>query len=188
FAGTANGISVTFGNSTISGNTAGAQGGGIATASSFGTLTVQNSTITGNSAVTGGGVARSLGTGAFAIESTIVSGNSAAVAPDISSAGTVSVNHSAIGSGTGFVPSGSNNLPYGTDLKLRPLAENGGLTRTHALLVGSPAINAGSNPVILSNDQRGSGFARLVGPAPDIGAFEVQPPPRVASVVINGGA
>jgi hypothetical protein len=63
---------------------------------------------------------------------------------------------------------------------LGPLANNGGPTLTHALLAGSPAIDTGSNPLALSFDQRGSGFARTAGAQTDIGAFEVQgagPPP-----------
>jgi hypothetical protein len=53
-------------------------------------------------------------------------------------------------------------------------------------LPGSPAINAGANPWTLATDQRG--FPRVVGAAADIGAFEVQTPPVVQSVVVNDGA
>jgi len=45
---------------------------------------------------------------------------------------------------------------------LGPLDHNGGLTQTHALLVGSPAIDAG-NPMILmppASDQRGIPYER----------------------------
>src|SRR5262249_8980802 len=40
------------------------------------------------------------------------------------------------------------------------------------------------------NDQRGAGFARVVGGADDIGAYEVQSflPPRVQNVTLNDGA
>src|SRR5262249_13341760 len=51
---------------------------------------------------------------------------------------------------------------------------NGGPTKTHALLPGSPALNAGLNPARLLTDQRGPGFVPTAGPATDIGAFEVQ--------------
>ena len=37
---------------------------------------------------------------------------------------------------------------------------------------GSPAINAGSNPLALTTDQRGAGFPRVVGGAADMGAYE----------------
>ena len=60
------------------------------------------------------------------------------------------------------------------------LADNGGLTPTHALFETSPAINAGSNPLAvdennspLAFDQRGTGFPRIIGGLVDIGAFEL---------------
>jgi hypothetical protein len=62
------------------------------------------------------------------------------------------------------------------DPRLGPLANNGGPTRTHALLAGSPAIDRGSNTGAPADDQRGfrrikdgNGDARAVA---DIGAFE----------------
>ncbi len=57
--------------------------------------------------------------------------------------------------------------------KLGPLAANGGPTLTHALLDGSPAIDAGSAANCPPTDQRG--VTRPQGPACDIGAFEWQP-------------
>jgi hypothetical protein len=57
-----------------------------------------------------------------------------------------------------------------------PLTDNGGPTRTMALLAGSPAINAGGAvPGGLTTDQRGTGFARVNGSAVDIGAYESDP-------------
>ena len=58
---------------------------------------------------------------------------------------------------------------------LGPLADNGGLTQTHALSSASPAIDQGINARALTNDQRGPGFPRTVGPDTDIGAFEYSP-------------
>ena len=57
---------------------------------------------------------------------------------------------------------------------LAPLADNGGLTETHALVAGSRAINAGNNSkgAGLLTDQRGVGFARSLGNRIDIGALE----------------
>jgi hypothetical protein len=60
------------------------------------------------------------------------------------------------------------------DPKLTPLASHGGLVPAHALLATSPALGAGSNPMNLPTDTRGSGFARVVGANPDIGAYERQ--------------
>ncbi|HKE46713.1 MAG TPA: choice-of-anchor Q domain-containing protein, partial [Rhodanobacteraceae bacterium] len=55
-----------------------------------------------------------------------------------------------------------------------PLADNGGRTRTHALASTSPAINAGNNANDFRFDQRYLWNTRVVGPAADIGAFELQ--------------
>ena len=76
-----------------------------------------------------------------------------------------------------------------TDPLLGPLQNNGGRTFTHALLNGSPAINAGDNNGSDPYDQRG---APRVG-TNDIGAFEfgsVAPAPAVVSAVsrkLHGG-
>jgi len=67
--------------------------------------------------------------------------------------------------------SGAGNL-FGVDPLLGPLVNNGGPSRTHALLPGSPAINAGSNPLGLANDQRGAGFPRVSSGVADMGAYE----------------
>ena len=76
---------------------------------------------------------------------------------------------------------------------LGPLANNGGLTETHALLPGSPAIDAGDPGVAfdaLEFDQRGDPFARVVdggnGLRIDIGAFELSDDFAVGDVSCNG--
>src|SRR5437762_844948 len=65
-----------------------------------------------------------------------------------------------------------------TDPILGPLQNNGGPTLTHALLPGSPAIDAGvpnfTPPPFF--DQRGPGFDRVVNGRIDKGSFEVQGP------------
>jgi uncharacterized repeat protein (TIGR03803 family) len=63
-------------------------------------------------------------------------------------------------------PSSKNNV----DPLLGSLADNGGAALTMALLLGSPAIDAGNPSVLQSADQRG--YPRTCGPAPDIGACE----------------
>jgi hypothetical protein len=63
-----------------------------------------------------------------------------------------------------------------TDPLLGPLQNNGGPTLTHALSLGSPAIDAGDpsfTPPPLY-DQRGPGFWRVRNGRIDIGSFEVQ--------------
>lgn len=75
------------------------------------------------------------------------------------------------------IPYGGTMVPLDTivlDPKLAPLAFNGGPTRTHALDASSPAINSGqTTSSFYGFDQRGPTYKRVVGPASDIGAFEV---------------
>lgn len=54
------------------------------------------------------------------------------------------------------------------------LADNGGPTRTHALLPDSPAIDAGDNALAdgIDNDQRGGINDRILGGVADLGAYE----------------
>src|SRR5262249_58020029 len=66
--------------------------------------------------------------------------------------------HNLIGDGTGGSGFNASDL-VGTaqnpiDPKLGPLQDNGGPTKTHALLPGSPAIDAGSNRRAPAWDQR----------------------------------
>jgi hypothetical protein len=68
-----------------------------------------------------------------------------------------------------------------TDPQLGLLADNGGPTDTHALLPGSPAIDAGINANCPDEDQRfiarpqdGDGDATAVC---DIGSYEAESPP-----------
>ena len=89
------------------------------------------------------------------------------------------MNYSAIGSSAGFTMSASsgNNLPFGANLLLGPLADNGGPTQTMLQQTGSPLIDAGSNALVPSDvitDQRGNGFGRISGASVDIGAVEIQ--------------
>jgi hypothetical protein len=63
-----------------------------------------------------------------------------------------------------------------TDPMLGPLQDNGGPTFTHALLPGSPAINAGDPKFTPPPyyDQRGPDFLRVRNGRIDVGSFEVQ--------------
>src|SRR5690606_32889881 len=98
--------------------------------------------------------------------------------------GSFSGDHNLIGTG-GLVGGTANK--QGTTVTplnplLGPLANNGGPTPTHALLAGSPAIDAGRNISGATHDQRGAPFLRTiddpnianVNDATDIGAFELQ--------------
>jgi hypothetical protein len=167
---------VIIANSTISGNTAGKKaGGGLFVRNSIPSA-IRSSTITRNSAQTGAGVYSAGTAPTLRMESTIVAGNnSTAPGADFSSAYPLTIlgaNNLLIGA------SASVTLPPDTlhaDPRLQPLANNGGPTPTHALAPGSAAINHGNNTSGLDTDQRGPGFARVLGSAPDIGAFEAAP-------------
>lgn len=67
-------------------------------------------------------------------------------------------------------PEGSSCEGIQADPLLSTLNDNGGSTRTIALLAGSPAIDAGDNATCAAIDQRG--VSRPQGVACDIGAFE----------------
>jgi predicted outer membrane repeat protein len=167
-------------NCTISGNIAASNGGGLHAAEA----TLLNCTVAENSAHIGGGLFRNAG-GTFSVRNTIVALNLVdftGTGPDVSGAFT-SQGHNLIGDGTGGTgfTNGVNGDIVGTgtnaiDPKLGPLANNGGPTKTHALLAGSPAIDHGDNTILPATDQRG--FARkkdgnFDGLAiVDIGAFE----------------
>lgn len=80
----------------------------------------------------------------------------------------------------GSFTDGVNGNQVGTeasplDPRTAALADNGGSTRTVAIAADSPAFNSGANPDGLDFDQRGQGFARVVGPQVDVGAFELGP-------------
>jgi fibronectin-binding autotransporter adhesin len=123
------------------------------------------------------------------ISNSIIAGNSVAGTedgPDLSAGpdAVLNTSYSLIGDTSGLtasqianISSGAGNL-LNVDPLLGPLADNGGLSWTHALLGNSPAMNAG-NPSFVPPpfyDQRGAGFDRVVNGRLDMGAFEVQPP------------
>jgi hypothetical protein len=72
------------------------------------------------------------------------------------------------------VEDGSCSASLSGDPKLGALADNGGPTQTHALLGGSPAINAGDDVICPTTDQRG--IVRPQGEHCDIGAYEYEGP------------
>jgi len=69
---------------------------------------------------------------------------------------------------------GCTGVEISADPNLGPLQDNGGPTPTHALQTGSPAVDAGFNRC-LATDQRGVG--RPQGPRCDTGAFELETGP-----------
>jgi len=171
----------TIRNSTVSGNEAlTAEGSGFFKRNEGDAVHLYNSTIYGNRAPSHACAGFRVNTGEpiLLMVSSIVAGNTDKDgAHDI--AGVFSaVTNCLIQVTNGVVVTGANNR-FDQPPLLRPLAFNGGLGWTHALQSGSPAIDAGLNPLGLTTDQRGPGFPRFVGAAVDIGAFEAQPSPAM---------
>ncbi len=178
-------------NSTLSGNQASFSGGGIVNEDD-GAVTVRSSTITlneadsdGNGSGAAGGIVQD-SSGSFSMYNSILASNIDASAPSLPDCRTAPnffpryvISTQALGAGEcliGFDP-GSNLSPV--DPQLEGLADNGGLTATHALPLASPAINAGSDGSIPADacpatDQRG--LPRSFGRC-DIGAYEYQDVP-----------
>ena len=127
---------------------------------------MSNSTISDNSASSGGGIYNA---GTATLKNTIVanspsaSGGSCYLYGIITNGGYNLDSDNTCGFGT------NNNSLSGVDPMLGPLADNGGPTKTHALLAGSPAIDKG-NSFGATTDQRG--VTRPQGAASDIGSFE----------------
>jgi hypothetical protein len=166
--------SLTIRNSTISGNTAYFIGG----ISANEPTKISNSTIAFNTerSSTKYGAGLSGGT-SVELESTIVGNNYQVNGP--------TPVPDDIGGNASMSLSGADNLvvlslvtlPSGTiagqSPKLGSLGYNGGMTETHMLLSGSPAIGAGNNSDNDNYDQRGAGFPRVIGGNADIGAYEL---------------
>ena len=172
--------------STISDNSANNGGGifnyGDGFAAGPGNTAISNSTITNNSAESGSGITNNRNP--IKVTSTIIAQNEGS--RDLAGISSfISNGNNLIGNGdgaSGFVNNENNDL-VGTsgnaiDPLLGTLQDNGGATPTIALLDGSRAIDAGSNPLELTTDQRGESFPRTEDgdndsvAVTDIGAFE----------------
>jgi predicted outer membrane repeat protein len=189
---------VTIANSTLSGNSAGTSGGGIYAEGPL--VELSNSTISGNSAGSSGGAIFNNTSGYVRIDNSTLNGNSAGSGGGIYTVSRVDVSNTILNAGAfgknifnngGVVTSYGYNLSsddgggylagagdqINTDPLLGPLQNNGGPTFTHALLLRSPAINAGDPSFTPppSYDQRGSPFVRVFSGRIDIGSFEAQP-------------
>ena len=137
---------MTLVNSTISGNTAKDDAGLI----NSGSLSVIDSTIAGNNAAyeDGGIYSNTSIGGLLMLEDTIVAGNTPRAGGDIVGV-VVSQGNNVIGNianAGGFLASDLLNV----NPDLGPLQNNGGPTRTMALLPGSPAIGAGAQAALSS--------------------------------------
>lgn len=170
-----NGAIAIINDSTISGNFA-AQGGGISVwgAPIIPAVTVAHCTISGNHSGNnvGDGIFITTGT-SMEIGNTILdSGSGRNIFADGDTVTSNGYNLSTDDAG-GFLTAPGDQV--NTDPILGPLQNNGGATFTHALIKGSPAINAGDpnfTPPPFT-DQRS--YLRVYDGLIDIGSFEVQP-------------
>ncbi|QEF97024.1 hypothetical protein Mal15_10540 [Stieleria maiorica] len=157
---------MTLTNVTISTNTATNSGGGIWTNQNIDAtnVTITNNQATTPSTGTGGGVHIAGGGGDVTLKNSILYGNTAAIGPDADAELTSSGYN--IASAAAIVEVGSDDSV--SDPMLGALTGNGGFTETHALLVGSAAIDPAGLTGAPTTDQRGT----TRDATPDIGAFE----------------
>jgi hypothetical protein len=180
-----NASTLTVSNSTLSGNSAYGAGGAIYTYLTN-SVTLTNVTLTANRT-------NSFAGGLYVyndfpvLHNTLIAGNfsgaTGTTPDDVYGFLNAGGDYNLIGDGTNMhgLSNGVNGNQIGSasapiDPLLGPLADNGGPTLTHALLPGSPAIDAGNNAYPTDWDQRGPGYPRIVNGIIDIGAFEVQAP------------
>ena len=186
--------STTITGSTVSDNfSADGVGGVFAFTNATGIIDIRSSTVTLNAGATAGGIEVFTTGGSITLDHTIVAENNHSTVPDVTG-GSTNARYSLIAdnSSSSIIDLGNNLIGTGVapvDAMLDPvLRDNGGPTLTHALLAGSPAIDAGDPFLVAGNgatpvfDQRGEPFGRVEdgdssGTATiDIGAFEVPAP------------
>jgi len=164
--------SLTVSNSTLSGNTTQLHGGGLW---SDGTAVISSSTFSGNNGQTAGAIVNRLGT--LEMKNTVLNRGDVGPNMDNDSGTVISHGYNLCNDNCAGLLNGPGDQ-INTDPILGPLQDNGGPTFTHALLPGSPAIDAGdpnfTPPPFF--DQRGPGFDRVVNGRIDKGSFEVQGP------------
>lgn len=177
----------TIANNTISTNTAGGGttvfGGGIANLRAGGAIALTNSTLAGNAATTTGPSAARAGgvhtaSGTATVGASILAENTQASSTSQCAGGALTSNgYSLLGdiSACTYTP-GTSDVTGVTDAGIEALANNGGLTQTMALLIGSgldrvPALNALCSTD--ATDQRG--ISRPQAGACDTGAYEARP-------------
>ncbi len=155
-------------NSTLSNNTTEKLGGAVYSSKSAGSMTISACTVVLNSAGERGGGVYVYGSSSYYSSK----GNNSIIAGNIATYGAQSY---------GSIQWSNCIQQDNVDDLLDPvLRDNGGNSKTHALLPGSLAIDAGDNSFVtnygIEYDQRGDGHLRIVNGTVDIGAFEVQGP------------
>ncbi len=166
---------VTIESSTISGNSTDGDGGGVYFYDA-GTVTVRHSTVSGNTATgAGGGILAYYGD-VVALSNSIVADNTS-ITGDVCGGGTFDVSFSLIEDPD--IANINDLTPadniFGQDPSLGALQNNGGPTETQKPASTSPAVNAG-DPAFTpppASDQRG--LPRVAGGRIDMGAVELQP-------------
>ncbi|MFC2173393.1 choice-of-anchor Q domain-containing protein [Acidobacteriota bacterium] len=198
--GIGNNATMTLNRVTLSGNDAtpgGEEGGGISTSHFSAAVSLTNCTLSGNQAGAGGGIA--IGSGVVQMLNCTIADNIAIEGPGVHNRSTLSFEptNTIVADGCSSAVdtvSGGGNMEAGdtcgfTDtsdqanvgaaaLNLGPLADNGGFTRTHALLLGSAAIDSALNNACPAEDQRDimrpiDGDGDMVAIC-DIGAYEAE--------------
>ncbi|HVU65432.1 MAG TPA: choice-of-anchor Q domain-containing protein, partial [Phycisphaerales bacterium] len=148
------GGSLSMTNSTLSGNIA-EMGGGLGYQNA--TLTILACTITSNNSTTAGdGVIHDASMMGMSVKNTILSGNiSGGTFRDLADTQTATGNNNLVGVGGPFTNGVAGNIVGVTDPRLTPINTNGGLTMTFSLKPDSPALDTGSNADSPATDQRG---------------------------------
>lgn len=174
-----------------------------------------NVTISGNQAIntggTGGGIRNINGATTILTNSTIVQNVVSSFAsgirnnPDsvVTLYNTIVANNiGSLNCGNGFITDGGNNLDGGSScgfpasnsevsLTFGSLQNNGGSTPTHALPLGSAAVDAGNDTTCATTDQRSQtrvnqpGVKDDTGNICDVGAYEFKPVVSVPSLAIS---
>jgi hypothetical protein len=163
-------------NTTVSGNTATVEGGGMLV---LDPVTVSSTTIANNSAPAGGGLHK-VGDSRLLLRNTIVADNPGGNCGF--EAGTLPIESAGgnLDSGTSCALISATDMS-GADPLLGPLQNNGSRTETHALEPTSPAIDKAVSSTCPAIDQRG--VTRPQNAGCDIGAYEFDgaiPPPACA--------
>jgi|GEM_PF-3554298 len=186
------GVTVNMVNSTISGNLGSDVGGGLYTngSANLNFVTIARNIANADSQTAGAGINTfPAGGGTITLKNVLLEGNLAGSEPD----NRVPANCGKTGSNTSVTSQGYNlssdnscvtNVDWlndtndinNVDPKIEALADNGGVTLTHALQDDSPALGAGIATAGVTTDQRGEPRDAT----PDIGAFELPAPEEPA--------